>query len=76
MDSDDYYYTAVIKIDSNKRALLSIKEDREEEQVKQELLVIEEKNDLHILKKAKRLVDNGGGIGTSGEVDLNDFVAD
>ena len=42
-------YTAVIKIESNKRALLSIKEDREEEPVEQELLVIEEKNDLHIL---------------------------
>jgi len=49
-DSDEYIYTAIIEIQSNKRAVLSI---REGGQVKaeQELLVIEDKNDLHIMKK-------------------------
>lgn len=52
-DSDEYIYNAVIEIQSKKRALLSIKEegviDEDKIKHKQELLVIEDRNDLHIM---------------------------
>jgi hypothetical protein len=52
-DSDEFLCEAIIQITSKDRAMLTIKpgySDNNKEILKQELLVIEDKNDLHVMK--------------------------